>query len=50
MMHHKLSDETAQRISAAGLGIDAVRRLISVALDEDLQNGPDITTNATVPA
>ena len=50
MMHHKLSDETAQRISAAGLDNDAVRRLISVALDEDLQNGPDITTNATVPA
>jgi nicotinate-nucleotide pyrophosphorylase (carboxylating) len=50
MMHHKLSDESAQRITAAGLDVDAVRRLISVALDEDLHNGPDITTNSTVPA
>ena len=50
MMHHKLSDESAQRITAAGLEVDAVRRLISVALDEDLHNGPDVTTNSTVPA
>lgn len=45
-----LSDDSAQRITAAGLEVDAVRRLISVALDEDLHNGPDITTNSTVPA
>jgi len=50
MMHHKLSDDSAQRITAAGLEVDAVRRLISVALDEDLHNGPDVTTNSTVPA
>jgi nicotinate-nucleotide pyrophosphorylase (carboxylating) len=50
MLHHKLSDESAQYISAAGLDVDAVRRLISVALDEDLHNGPDVTTNSTVPA
>ena len=50
MLHHKLSDDSAQRITAAGLEVDAVRRLISVALDEDLHNGPDITTNSTVPA
>ena len=49
-MHHKLSDDSAQRITAAGLEVDAVRRLISVALDEDLHNGPDVTTNSTVPA
>jgi len=47
MLHHKLSDDSAQ---AAGLEVDAVRRLISVALDEDLHNGPDVTTNSTVPA
>ena len=50
MLHHKLSDESAQRITAAGLDVDAVRRLISVALDEDLHHGPDVTTNSTVPA
>lgn len=50
MLHHKLSDGSAQYISAAGLDVDAVRRLISVALDEDLHNGPDVTTNSTVPA
>jgi len=50
MMHHKLSDDSAQRITAVGLEVDAVRRLISVALDEDLHNGPDVTTNSTVPA
>ena len=50
MLHHKLSDESAQHITAAGLDVDAVRRLISVALDEDLHNGPDVTTNSTVPA
>ncbi len=33
MLHHKLSDESAQHITAAGLDVDAVRRLISVALD-----------------
>jgi nicotinate-nucleotide pyrophosphorylase (carboxylating) len=50
MLHHKLSDESAQQLTAAGLDVDAVRRLISVALDEDLHNGPDVTTNSTVPA
>lgn len=50
MLHHKLSDDSAQRITAAGLEVDAVRRLISIALDEDLHNGPDVTTNSTVPA
>lgn len=50
MMHHKLSDQSAENILAAGLAVDEVRRLISVALDEDLHNGPDITTNSTVPA
>jgi len=49
MLHHKLSDESAQQLIAAGLDVDTVRRLISVALDEDLHNGPDVTTNSTVP-
>lgn len=30
--------------------LDEVRRLIDVALDEDLRLGPDVTTEATVPA
>ena len=50
MLHHKLSDQSAENILTAGLVVDDVRRLISVALDEDLHNGPDVTTNSTVPA
>lgn len=30
--------------------VDEVRRVVSLSLDEDLANGPDITTEATVPA
>ena len=50
MQHHQLSDATAQRLVASGLVLDDVRRLIAVALDEDLKNGHDVTTNSTVPA
>ena len=50
MQHHQLSTETAQRLVASGLVLDDVRRLIAVALDEDLKDGHDITTNSTVPA
>lgn len=32
------------------IDLDEVRRLIDVALDEDLRLGPDVTTEATVPA
>ena len=50
MQHHQLSDATAQRLVASGLVLDDVRRLIAVALDEDLKSGHDVTTNSTVPA
>jgi nicotinate-nucleotide pyrophosphorylase (carboxylating) len=49
MLHHQLSDTSAQRIVASGLLVDDVRRIIAVALDEDLHHGPDVTTNSTVP-
>lgn len=35
---------------ASGLDLDGVLALIRTALDEDLRYGPDITTEATVPA
>jgi len=50
MQHHQLSDSTAQQLVASGLVLDDVRRLVAVALDEDLKNGPDVTTNSTVAA
>ncbi len=50
MHHHQLSDATAGQLVANALVVDDVRRLIAVALDEDLKNGPDVTTNATVSA
>ncbi|WP_241386224.1 carboxylating nicotinate-nucleotide diphosphorylase [Rhodococcus sp. CH91] len=34
----------------AGLDLDETRALVRRALDEDLQYGPDVTTEATVPA
>ena len=46
MQYHQLSDATAQRLLASGLVLDDVRRLIAVALDEDLKNGHDVTTPA----
>ncbi len=48
MQHHQLSDATARQLVANALVVDDVRRFIAVALDEDLRNGPDVTTNATV--
>ncbi|MEO8363656.1 MAG: carboxylating nicotinate-nucleotide diphosphorylase [Ilumatobacteraceae bacterium] len=39
----------ATRLVASGLELDVVRRVIALGLDEDLANGPDITTLATVP-
>jgi nicotinate-nucleotide pyrophosphorylase (carboxylating) len=50
MQYHQLSDATAQQLMASNLVLDDVRRLIAVALDEDLKNGHDVTTNSTVPA
>lgn len=37
------------RLVAAGLDADAVERLITTAVDEDLDGGVDVTTVATVP-
>jgi nicotinate-nucleotide pyrophosphorylase (carboxylating) len=48
VQYHQLSDATARQLVANALVVDDVRRLIAVALDEDLKNGPDVTTNATV--
>ena len=49
MQYHQLSDATAQQLLANNLVLDDVRRIIAVALDEDLKNGHDVTTNSTVP-
>ena len=48
MQYHQLSDATAQQLLANNLVLDDVRRIIAVALDEDLKNGHDVTTNSTV--
>jgi nicotinate-nucleotide pyrophosphorylase (carboxylating) len=50
MQYHRLSDGVATQLVAAGLDVDVVRRVIAGGLDEDLADGPDITTLATVPA
>ncbi|HEY3732688.1 MAG TPA: carboxylating nicotinate-nucleotide diphosphorylase [Streptosporangiaceae bacterium] len=42
--------ETAEALAAAGLEPDDVRRIVAAALAEDLRYGPDVTTEATVPA
>ena len=49
-MRNVLSPTTEQLLEGGGLVVDEVRRVVSLALDEDLANGPDITTDATVPA
>ncbi|MEV0948811.1 carboxylating nicotinate-nucleotide diphosphorylase [Rhodococcus sp. NPDC049939] len=36
-------------IAAQGLGVDEVRTLVRVALDEDLRYGPDVTSASTIP-
>ena len=50
MQYRQLSDTTARALSDAGLSVDEVRRVIARALDEDFADGPDVTTNSTVPA
>lgn len=45
-----LSPNTERQLEERGLVVDEVRRVVSLSLDEDLANGPDITTEATVPA
>lgn len=50
MQYHQLSHAVATQLVATGLDVDVVRRVIALGLDEDLANGPDVTTLATVPA
>jgi len=50
MQYHQMSNAVATQLVATGLDVDVVRRVIAMGLDEDLANGPDVTTLATVPA
>jgi nicotinate-nucleotide pyrophosphorylase (carboxylating) len=45
-----IAAEAASRLVAAGLTPDHVAALVRAALAEDLADGPDVTTGATVPA
>lgn len=47
---HSLSVDTIGRLEAAGLEPEGVERLVRVALDEDLADGVDVTSAATIPA
>jgi len=46
----RLAAEAASRLVAADLSPGQVAALVRVALAEDLADGPDVTTEATVPA
>jgi len=46
---HALSAPTVAMLAGAGLDAGAVGRLIAVALDEDLADGVDVTSVATIP-
>lgn len=43
------SHRVSAKLGRAGLDVDDVQRVISLALGEDLRYGPDATTDATVP-
>lgn len=43
-----MSEEVEKRLGSAGLDPREVRRLVDVALDEDLRFGPDVTTESTI--
>jgi nicotinate-nucleotide pyrophosphorylase (carboxylating) len=45
-----VSEETDDALELAGLDALEVRRLVDVALDEDLRYGPDVTTESTILA
>ncbi len=45
-----LTGQTRGALADAGLDVDAVTAVIDRALAEDLRDGPDITTESTVPA
>jgi nicotinate-nucleotide pyrophosphorylase (carboxylating) len=49
-MTFELSEKVRDGLVAAGLDVDDVLRVVTTALGEDLQYGPDATTEATVPA
>jgi nicotinate-nucleotide pyrophosphorylase (carboxylating) len=49
-MRNVLSSSTEALLEQRGLIVDEVRRVVSLALDEDLAHGPDVTTEATVAA
>jgi nicotinate-nucleotide pyrophosphorylase (carboxylating) len=46
----RLSAGTAADLRTAGLDPQEVQRIVTAALAEDLRYGPDVTTEATVPA
>ncbi len=45
-----LTEQTLAALAVAGLDADAVTAVIDRALAEDLRDGPDVTTESTVPA
>jgi nicotinate-nucleotide pyrophosphorylase (carboxylating) len=45
-----VSDELDRELARAGLDPREVRRLVDVALEEDLRFGPDVTTESTIRA
>lgn len=47
---HPLAPDTSARLEGAGLDAVAVEALIRLALDEDLADGIDVTSGATIPA
>lgn len=47
---HPFSHAVVHAVRAAGLDLDEVRRVVAVALTEDLRYGQDVTTEATVGA
>jgi len=48
--YHEPSADTLARLAAAGLDPDAVAAIVTMAVDEDLMGGEDVTSVATVPA
>ena len=45
-----LSTSVASAITDAGLDSQAIERLVRATIDEDLDGGVDVTSEATVPA
>ncbi len=45
-----LPGEVKEKLTSLGLDPDDVARVITTALGEDLSSGPDVTTEATIPA